>query len=64
MRFDAQKTLLLLISRGMSKTELQRAANIGETTVNKILLHGRKPNTKTIGRIAAALNVEPIELMS
>lgn len=64
MHFDAQKALLLLIARGMSKADLQHAANISESTVNTLLLHDRKPNTKTIGRIAAALNVEPSELMT
>lgn len=52
----------LLIDRGMTRTELRKAANFGTSTLAK-LSKGETVTTEIIDRICAALDVQPGDIM-
>ena len=47
----------------MNKNLLAKKAGLSNCAIYQILNHGRNPNYKTIGKIAAALGVEPAEIV-
>ena len=59
MKFDVRKLVCLMAAQGLSAKKLTEAAGIGANTVREIVKYGRKPTIVTVGKIAAALNVEP-----
>ena len=53
-----------LINKCMTLSDLKRATGLSSQTLSRIRNDmGYEPNTKTIGKIARALNVDPAELL-
>lgn len=50
-------------ARGLSQTKLAQRAGLNPTTVNQIETGRREPHTYTLGKIANALDVQPIQLL-
>ena len=63
MRIDAKKLKLLMMENCMTTEALAKAAGIGTATVNVLLHHERRANPATIGKLAKALNVNPVRLL-
>lgn len=54
---------VLLRERGMTQKELATAAGVRPNTIGDIVRHGKHTTTATLERIAAALDVDVVELM-
>lgn len=50
--------------RGLTQAELARRMGITEGNVSRLETGGRAPSLRTIARVAAALGVEPAELLT
>jgi DNA-binding Xre family transcriptional regulator len=62
MSFRYNKLWKLLIDRGMNKTELRKTTGIGTTTLAK-LSSNEQVSLDVLGRICAALGVQPGDIM-
>jgi DNA-binding Xre family transcriptional regulator len=62
MAFRYNKLWKLLIDRGINKTELRKKIGIGTTTLAK-LSSNEQVSLDVIGRICAALSVQPGDVM-
>lgn len=54
----------LLAERGWSRRQLARRARIQPNTLTSIIRHGRHTDTETLSRIAAALEVDLVNLLA
>lgn len=54
----------LLAERGWSQRQLARRARIQPNTLTAIVRHGRHTDTETLGKIAAALDVDLVHLFA
>lgn len=53
----------LRVRRGLSRSALSRRAGLGESVVALIEKRAHAPNVRTVEKLAAALEVEPEELL-
>lgn len=53
----------VLASKGMSANELARRLSVNSPGINRLLMGKRIPRIDTLADIAAALGVEPFELL-
>ena len=60
---DADKIRAIMLDKALTIREAAISAPITETTLSKILRGGAKVNTRTAGRLAAALGVEAREIL-
>lgn len=60
---DMEKLELLSMARCWGIAELQRRAGLSGTTVYKIRNGQQKASMKTVGKLAKALEVDPVELL-
>lgn len=63
MRLNGEKVRILMIERCTNVKRLARAAHIGESTMHQALNNTRNSNYRTIGKIARALQVNPVEII-
>lgn len=63
MKINVFKIQVIMLERCMNKNLLAKKAGLSNCAIYQILNHGRNPNYKTIGKIAAALGVEPAEIV-
>ncbi|MGG7199047.1 helix-turn-helix domain-containing protein [Clostridium butyricum] len=63
LELDIKKLLLLQAKACLNVNELAKKAEMPRTTVSKILHGERKANTKSIGLLAKALDVDVIEIL-
>ena len=62
MKICAEKLRKAMVKKMVTVAELARLSNVSACSINMILNHNRKPNTATIGKIAAALKIDVSEL--
>ncbi len=60
---DVKMLKILIAKRQLTITELAKMAGISTDLICKVLAGKRKPNLSTIGKLAAALDVSPEELL-
>ena len=60
---DVKMLKILIAKRQLTITELAKMAGISTDLICKVLAGNRKPNLSTIGKLAAALDVSPEELL-
>ncbi|MGL4484818.1 MAG: helix-turn-helix domain-containing protein [Anaerovoracaceae bacterium] len=63
MKIDKNKFNMALINSKMSLYELSKKAKLSRTTISYIGIGDKKIQHKTLGLIAAALEVDPAELL-
>jgi len=63
MNVDKKAILLAMAKAIMSKKQLAKKSGVSRFTLNQILNHEQKPNTETIGKLAAALEVSPADII-
>lgn len=63
MNLDIRKTQLLMLDRCWSMADLTRAAGLANTTLYKIIHGENNASTRTIGKIAKALDVKPSQII-
>lgn len=63
MKVDFQKLQIAMANACMNKGELAIAAGISRISISKYFFGQRNPSTKTLGRIAKALNVSVTEII-
>lgn len=63
MNLDYKKMQLLIVGKCWTLAELQREAGLANTTLYQLMKTGRQPTTRTIGKIAKALGVDPAEII-
>lgn len=63
MRIDKRKLDLELARRSMTVGELRKRSGVPPATITRIINGTRKGRPVTIGRIAAALDIDPKELL-
>ena len=61
--FSKFKLKATMAKKRMTISDRQAKTGISFDTISKILNTDREPNTVTLGKLAAALGVEPEELM-
>jgi len=61
--FDRIALKAAMAQQCISIRDLANRSSVGYDTLSKILNTGREPNIATIGKLAAALNVSPKDLM-
>lgn len=61
---DVKMLKILIAKRQLTITELARIAGLSTDLICKVLAGKRKPNLSTIGKLAAALKVEPGVLLT
>ena len=54
---------MLMISRQMTARDVARAAQLTETTTQRLTKPGAKANARTVGKLAIALGVDGDELI-
>lgn len=62
MKIDKAKLKIAMANNCMNINDLAKAANISRITIDKYFSGSREPLTKTLGKIAKALNV-PVEYL-
>ena len=62
VKLNAQFVKHLLVDQGISARDLAIAAGIGEATMYR-LLNGAAFNSDTLGKLAAALECHPVDLI-
>lgn len=60
---DADKIRAIMLKKALTIREAANLAPITATTLHKILHGGVKVNARTAGRLAAALGVDPKEII-
>ena len=60
---DTDKIRAIMLKKALTIREAANLAPITATTLGKILRGGAKVNGKTAGRLAAALGVDPKEIL-
>lgn len=63
MRIDKRKLDLELARRSMTVGELRKRSGVPPATITRIINGTREGRPATIGRIAAALDIDPKELL-
>lgn len=64
LKLDIQKVVLAQAKECLNISDLAEKAEIPRTTISNILNGRRNASPKTIGKIARALNLDVIELLS
>lgn len=62
MKISKRKILSMLGAKLMTQEQLAQAAGVSRTTVNCTLLKG-SCSIQTVGKIAKALGVDPVEII-
>jgi transcriptional regulator with XRE-family HTH domain len=62
-RIDGDKLRRLRVKLALSQQDLERMTNITQSTISNLEQGNRPARLSTIRNLAAALNVEPTELM-
>lgn len=62
MEIDKIKLQLLLAEKQLTSKELAEKAGVSQLTITKIM-QDKKVKPITIGKIAAALDIDPVELI-
>jgi len=57
MELNVKAVRLAMIDKGFSIAELSRRSKIAAPTISKWLNHGTKPQNRTVGALAKALEV-------
>ena len=60
---DVKMLKILIAKRQLTISELAKKAGLSADLICKVLAKKRKPNLSTIGKIAAALDCDPEELL-
>ena len=63
MKVDFQKLQIAMANNCMNKSDLAIAVGISRISISKYFSGQRNPSTKTLGRIAKALNVSVADLV-
>lgn len=63
MNINKEKVALFMMKERLNQRQLAQISGLSQSTINLILLHKRRPNTATIGRLANALKVDPTEIL-
>ena len=63
MNVDKKAFLLAMAKAMMNKKQLAEKSGVSRFTVNQILNHEQRPNTETIGKLAAALDLSPADII-
>lgn len=63
MKINYEKMQLLMVGKCWTLAELQRKAGLSNTTLYQLMKGGRQPTTRTIGKIAKALEVDPVKII-
>ena len=63
MNIDSNKIFFLTAQKCMTIGELAKRSGVSRSTVWKIFRGKVNPNTETIGKVAAALEVAPSEII-
>lgn len=63
MKIDFQKLQIAMATSCLNKSELADAAGVARITISMYFSGKRNPSTKTIGKIAKALNVPVTEII-
>lgn len=64
MKVNAMNLKKIMAEKILTIAELSRLAGVSATSINQILNHNRKANTATVGKLAAALNVDVREIIT
>lgn len=63
MKLNAEKLRVLMAQNKLTLSAMVSKAKISRSTMWQILNRKRKPNTETVGKIAAALDVSPADII-
>lgn len=63
MKLDVKKVKIIMMKQCVNKTQLAKKADISYGTLSFALNHDRQLNLDNIGKIAAALDVDPSEII-
>lgn len=63
MRINSSRLFVLTAGRKLTIEQLAKSSGVSRTTIWKVLNGKVKPNTDTIGKLAAALDVSPAEII-
>lgn len=63
MRINPQVLRHEMINRCMTGRDFSKFTGISEATLNGLLNHNREPRMSTIGKLAKALGLKPMELI-
>lgn len=63
MNIDGNKVFFLTAKKCMTIGKLAKYSGVSRSTIWKIFKGKASPNTETIGKIAAALEVTPMEIV-
>ena len=63
MKLNRKKIKEAMMLKCLTVTGLAQVSKVSTATINLIINHDRKPNLKTIGKLARALEVDPAEIV-
>lgn len=63
MKLNTEKLCVLMAQNKLTLSAMVEKAKIGRSTMWQILNRKRKPNLETVGKIAAALDVSPADII-
>lgn len=63
MKINTNKFYCLLATKGLSLRDLSKLSSTSLATLTKLCKGNVRCQTKTLGKLAKALNVDPIELI-
>lgn len=62
MKVNAKQMRILMCEKVMSRKDLAKASGVNTATISNVM-HGESATTKTIGKLAKALGVDPTEII-
>ncbi len=63
MKLNTEKLCVLMAQNKLTMVAMVEKAKISRSTMWQILNRKRKPNLETVGKIAAALDVSPADII-
>ncbi|MGO5592504.1 helix-turn-helix transcriptional regulator [Acidaminococcus fermentans] len=63
MKLNTEKLCVLMAQNKLTLSAMVEKAKISRSTMWQILNRKRKPNLETVGKIAAALDVSPADII-
>ena len=63
MIFNSEKFCTILAKKQLSIREVAKRTNIHKSNISKYKTGSQKPNPKTIGKLAEALEIDAIDLI-
>lgn len=63
MRVNTSYLFVLIAGQKLTLAQLSKSSGVSRTTIWKVLNGKVQPNTDTIGKIAAALEVSPADII-